>query len=447
MEYAAQPYTIVHFEVPFHGLFGWPAAAIVKGHDRAIARLVSVVFSLISIWWVYRVLRRWLDASSSLIGTAVWAMAPLILQFGQVPMPDILATTGLIIAFAYALQGNLIASSGWFLFTVLAKLTVAPFGLPILAALLAARQCRSVRGLLGLSLSWGIVPLMGLLGWIALSLHDPPGSWVMVGGVGDMGDRSMVHLRELVDPRFVGTPIVLLLAFGCGVLGVLGLLAAPWNSTARMHVWIKAAIACAVISYYALEEIAWGEPQYSVPVLFWVVVAASFGFRPLLDKLTGTLTRRYALGLVVALHVTVVALGTLYLKACRIPNIRDLEAAGELLPTDARVVVWGCIHEVCPQVWLGHNALVLKRCANSDPWLPDDFLRTTRELQKLGFTHLAVIDAEAKHSSQWNHPRLHADYMTNLAEPKSPYRAWCDAHFQEMFEGERVVLYALPEPI
>jgi hypothetical protein len=443
MDNPSQPYTVVHLEVPFHGLFGWPAAVVFKQYERAIARLVSIVFSLLSIRWAYGVLRHWLESFPSLVGTALWATAPLILHFGQVPMPDILATTGMIAAFAYALRGNLIASSAWFLFMLLAKMTVMIYGLPILTALLLARGCRSIRPLVSTALAWGIVPLLGLATWIALSRHDPPGSWVIVGGV-QAGDRSMLHLRDLFNLKFLRFPVVCLFLFGGGILGGLGLLAAPWNSAARMHPWLKGAIALSIISNYGLERIAWEEPQYSLPVLFWVIVAASFGVRPLLDKLGRTLAGRSALGLATALHVIIATVSVVFLKAPRVTNLGDMEAASRLIPTEARVLVWACVPPACPSVWLAHNTIGFDKCGYPTPWPPDDFLRTVHDLQPLGFTYLVVFDLQERHSVYWNRSLLHVPYETDFADPASPFRAWCDARFHKLFDGNRVALYWLP---
>jgi hypothetical protein len=438
----SQPYTVVRYEVPFHGLFGWPAAAVFKQYERAITRLVSVVFSLLSIGWAYRVLRHWLEPFPSLVGTALWAMAPLVLHFGQVPMPDMLATAGMIAAFAYALRGNLIASSAWFLFMLLSKMSVIVFGLPILIALLLARGCRSFRPFLRIALAWGIVPLLGLVSWIALSRHDPPGSWAIVGGV--EVNRSMLHLQNLLNPKFLRVPLVFLFPFGCGILGGLGLLAARWNSAARMHPWLKGAVALAIISDYGFEQITWVEPQYSLPVLFWVIVAASFGVRPVFDKFRRTLAGRSALGLATALHVVIAAISVVYLKAPRVPNLPDIEAAGRLIPSDARVLVWACVGIECPSVWLHHNTISFVECGYPTPWPSDDFLRKVHELQPLGFTYLVAFDVETPHSKYWNRSLLQAPYETDFADPASPFRTWCDGQFHMLFEGNRVALYSLP---
>jgi len=122
-------YTICHLEVPFFGLIGWPAANVFKNHEHAVVRLIAVMFSLLSILFLYLVLRYWLDPEPAFFGMAIWTTAPLILHFGQVPMPDILTTTGMITAFFFALHGRLGLSSGAFLFAILAKMSTLPLGI------------------------------------------------------------------------------------------------------------------------------------------------------------------------------------------------------------------------------------------------------------------------------------------------------------------------------
>jgi hypothetical protein len=251
-------------------------------------------------------------------------------------------------------------------------------------------------------------------------------------------------LGDLLNLKFFRRPLLCLFPFGCGILGGLSLLAAPWNSRARMHPWLKGAVALAIISNYGLERITWVEPQYSLPVLFWVVVAASFGVRPLLDKLGRSLAGQSIVGLAMVLHIALATISVAYLKSPRVTNIRDIEAASRLIPTGARVLVWACVPPSPPPVWLDHNTIDFDHCAYPTPWQPDDFLRTVHNLQALGFTHLAVFDMEEEHNLHWNRTLLHAPFRTDFADPGSPFRTWCDARFDKLFEGDRVVLYSLP---
>src|SRR5437764_2328287 len=57
--YEQQPFASLQLELPFHGLFGWPLSKLTT-HERAIVRIVSVLFALISIQLVYAILTTWL---------------------------------------------------------------------------------------------------------------------------------------------------------------------------------------------------------------------------------------------------------------------------------------------------------------------------------------------------------------------------------------------------
>ena len=65
--YEAKPYTVVRQEFPFHGLLGWPLARL-TGQEMAAARLVSILFALLSIHFLYLILRQWLSPGISVMG-------------------------------------------------------------------------------------------------------------------------------------------------------------------------------------------------------------------------------------------------------------------------------------------------------------------------------------------------------------------------------------------
>src|ERR1700722_14236731 len=93
--YGELHYSPVLLEFPFHGLIAWPLVGV-TGHERAVARLTSGLCSLAAIQILYWIMRFWLPPFASVLGTAIWALSPLVLHFGQLPMPDILCTTGIL---------------------------------------------------------------------------------------------------------------------------------------------------------------------------------------------------------------------------------------------------------------------------------------------------------------------------------------------------------------
>ena len=151
--YEARPFTVIRQEFPFYGLLGWPLVKCLR-NEEFVVRLISIVFALLSIELVYLILQRFLAPAMAAIGAALWGLSPLVLQFGQVPMPDILCTTGMLGAFWFALNSNLPASSTCFLFAILAKVSVIFFGLPILTALLVAKNCRTTGDGFRIAMCW-----------------------------------------------------------------------------------------------------------------------------------------------------------------------------------------------------------------------------------------------------------------------------------------------------
>jgi len=438
----APPFTIIHLEVPFHGLIGWPAAALFPQHERAVVRLVSVLFSLLSIQLLYAILRRWLEPAPAWCGVALWTTTPLFVHFGQAANPDILATTGMAAAFFFALRGQLAASSAAFLFTILAKLSIIIYGLPLLTALVLARNCRSLVEMVRVTLAWGLMPLVGLVAWLSLSLHDPPGSWVVFGGFRP-GDYGPVQLSDLLQLAFYVLPLLYLFPFGCGLMGWLGLFFAVGTGGARMNPWLKAAILLSLVVNYAGERIVWREPQYMLPVLFWLSIASAFGFPRLLEWWHRNQQGKLTLGCALLFHLMVVAGSVYFLKASRVPNVADIEAAGRLTPVEARLVVYAGTASASPSAWLNRNTLKFNPFGeNPDPGqfkLLEDQLQS---FSKAGFAYLVVFDIEQQHSLS-PVPKSTLSYATHFTEPSSATRRFFDARYQKLFEGDHVVLYRL----
>ncbi|MDB6108557.1 MAG: hypothetical protein JWR69_307 [Pedosphaera sp.] len=443
--YEWRPFTIAQLEVPFHGLLGWPLARV-AGHERMVVRLVSIAFALVSIQLLYLILRCWLKPAAATVGTAVWTTAPLVLHFGQVPMPDILCTTGILAAFFFALRGKLWASSGCFLFAVLAKTSVLAFGLPILVALLAARKCQCARDCFRCSILWGLAPLLGLSAWIALGLLAPPTPWTVLTIITERGDFG-----ALARPSFYIFVLGCLLPFGMGILGALGFASAMLKKTPGMNPWIKWALIVANVFYLVSVVRKIPEPQYTLPLLAWAVVAASFGFQSLIDRLGGGILWRAALGAALGLHVLVVVIFACDVKASRVPNFTEIESVAGMLPVDARVVVVYRYYGASPAVWLNRNVFAIDNLPELEAELP--------KLQALGFNHLVILDLESRHHdiSRTGLVALarrllraapgksspEEATLTSLADSSSPVRRYCDQRFSRLLERQHIVLYSL----
>jgi hypothetical protein len=417
--YTSQPFTACRYEVPFHGLIGWPAVALV-GHGRAVVRLISVAFSILSIYLVFSILRRWLEPGPALAGAAIWATAPLTLHFGQVPMPDILATAGIAAAFYLALQGRLMGSSLCFLFALLAKVSVIPFGLPVLAALLLSRRSSPAGRNLLLTLAWSATPLLGLLGWVALDRLGPPTPWSIPG----IAQESRSGFSELLEPRLYLKSGACLLVFGIGVLGVLGLaLLLPRGgrrpSAPVMDRRLSGSIVFAGLFYFAFILRKIPEPQYFLPLVFWLAIAAAFG-------LSRAGMSRVKLAWVLAPHLALACAATVDLKMSRVPDFPAVEQASRLLPPDARVVVFYRHYGAGPAVWLDRNVFAVH-----DPGHLD---RQLQALKAQGFRYAAILDVNSFYSWQ---------EATDFIQPSSPFRQYCDREMKKIYAAPHVILYSM----
>jgi len=442
-----QRFTIMQLEFPFHGLIGWPLT-MATAHQRAVVRLVSLLFALASIQLLYSILRFWFRPAVAAAGTALWTTAPLVLHFGQVPMPDIVCTAGMLWSLFFALRGNLLGSSAAFLFAILAKVSVIVFGLPVLTALLLARRCRSARRIFHLSILWGLAPLSGLLSWILLLyLSSPPNQCTLFYVLAERGD-----IRTLATLNFYALIAGCLLPFGVGVLGTLAL-GSLRRKTAWMNPWMKWTILISNLGYLVLILRKIPEPQYLLPPLVWLIVAASPGIDCLLTRLRSRTLCRPALVLAIVLHVSLAIAFTCDLKASRVPDYTNIESAAALLPINARVVVVYRFYGASPAVWLNKNVFAVPD--------PDTLESKLPRLVAVGFTHLVILDMESRHDLRSlgalgllkstarllgmrpSDSAVREATLTHYTEPSSPVRQFCDRRFLRLLERRWVILYSL----
>ena len=444
--YEAQPFTVVEMEIPFHGILGWPVA-VLTGRERAAVRIVSIGFAWVSIWLIYLILRKWLDPVSSAAGAAVWATAPLLLQFGQVPMPDIICTAGVLAAFLASLRGRLGWSSAGFLFAILAKSSVLACGLPILVALLVARNCRTIGQFLRESLAWGIAPLAGLITWIVvLDKFGEPTPWTLPKLLAERGE-----MQTLFTPKFYLFILACLLPFGLGVAGAIGFAVAVARRSVRMNSWVVWSVIISNLVYCLFVVRKIPEPQYLLPPLAWATMVASFGWPWLIDRWRSSTAWRASICGVAVLHAAIVVGGTINLKASRVPNFGDVEGAAKVLPPGARVIAVYRSYGASPAVWLNHNVHALDKLSELEARLP--------KLQPMGYTHVVIIDL-VSHTDRFRGMNAkaflayalevisgHSDSVgAPLSDGKNafhPVWEYCEQRFVKLYEKPRVAVYSL----
>lgn len=443
LENPQDPFTVARMDFPFHGLVGWTWAIWFPGQEREIVRLVSMAATAFSVGLFFWILRFWHTEAVALIICAIWLFSPLLLHLGQIPMPDIFATTFMMAAFAFSLRGRLLWSALFFLLALLAKVSVIVYGLPILAGLLSAKQPQRILPLFRLSIQWGLIPLVGLAFWICLGQYDPPASWQIIGGV-PCGERGPIRLEDLLSLRMYVSPLVMLFAFGCGVLGT----ACLWASFGRLRqIPGRSLVGCtlaAIVAQYLLMRITWLEFQYTLPVLFWVLWVASFGVDPILRKIREHSGFKAACLMATVFHVALILVCATYLKKSRVSNIQAIEAAQKYLPDNSRIIVFASVRgtTTSPPVWLKRNTLSLRELAlPGAPWNEAELSLQIEKLRPAGFNYLAVFDVDAA-KSVWPLARSPV-FETNYALAGSEIRQFCESRFQLIYEGDRMALYSL----
>jgi len=439
--FEAQPYTVVRYEFPFPGLISWPFVELF-GHERAVMRLVSVVFALASIELIFLILRQWLSSGVAAAGAALWGLSPLVLHFGQVPMPDIFCTTGMLAAFWFALRNNLPASSSAFLFAILSKISVIVFGLPILTALLAARKIKSSKEFSVVSLLWGIVPLLGIAGWNSLQLFHTDTPWTIT----EISQRG-IHLFSFVT--YVSF-FACLLPFGLGLVGVVGgILAITQRRLSLVDPFILWSLVVSNLIYLIFIFGKIPEPQYAVPLLAWAVILAAFGLGWLVDESRRNNRWRLVLAAMIGLQVLTVAVFAADLKSNHVADFEGVEKAAGLIPPKSRVLVVYPFYGASPAVWLNQNDYAINRIS--------DLQTKLTTLEKDGFDYLLIMDMKswlfvknggmAAIVARLPHPAsLISAKTTDFADPASPFRHFCDSRFTPVYSSPYVVLYRLPTP-
>jgi len=442
-ENAQATFTVARMDFPFHGLLGWPWVAFFPDREREIVRLISLVVAAVSVGLFFRILRFWHDERVALVICAIWIFSPLLLHLGQIPMPDIFSTTFMMAAFVFSVRGRLLGSALFFMMALLAKVSVIVYGLPILAALILAKQSKEIFSTIGLAMRWGLITLVGLTLWIVLGRYDPPASWQIIGGV-PCGERGPIRLEDLLRLSMYTPPLAMLFAFGCGVLGVAFLVASLRRLHPRPGAGLVGCVLIAIVAQYLLMRITWLEFQYTLPVFFWVLWLASFGVAPFLKKDRYGRWWKIAFFGLLAGQVGVSLVCTAYLKKSRVSSIEAIEAAQEFLPENARVIVFAFVGGTAtsPPVWLKRNTLSLCGLANpSSPWDEKEFVSQVQRLRESGFGYLAVFDTDTRNRLASFFGPL--SYETDHAVPGSSIRRFCESRFQLLYEGDRIVLYSL----
>ena len=446
--YEARPFTVARQEVPFHGVLAWPLVKVF-GHARAAVRVISILFALWSIRLLYLILRQWLGPGMALAGAALWSFSPMLLHFGTIPMPDILCTAGILAAFWFASNNNLPASSGCFLFAILAKISIIVFGLPVLTALLVARNCKTLQECARAAFCWGVIPLIGIISWLSLEFMDPDTPWTIAKMMERQGSE-----HPLLTAKFYEFVLAILIPYGLGFIGILGVgVALAKKCASQINPWVKWTLLVSNFLYIILVVSKVAEPQYLLPSLAWLILMATFGIDYLTRKTNCVFRWQAGAVLVVCLHVLAVGVLTLDFKASRLPDYATVEKAAAAIPAGARVIVAYPFYGAGAAVWLNHNVLAINHADELETELP--------RLKQNGFSYLVLMDVKTRTRTKGNQLKTLAaifhlgrqpttgrdPFLSDYALPTSLFCQYCDPRFARVFSSDFVIVYNLSSPI
>lgn len=426
-----QEYTVVRLEVPFHAAFG-ALLARVTGEAPWVWRSISILASLLSIILATFVFCHFVPEGGGFLAGALFSSAPLLLHYGQVPMPDILCTLGMITSFAVAclfkthkFYFKVILSALAFAAALLGKPSILPFALPICVFLFVPEDRRlEKKNFLPFCL-WCAIALAPLLIWVFGSLHDPPGTMNLFS-LSTHEQRGFPG--DLRDPMFFVRVFSYLTLFGVGPLGFLlsarGLCFISKSKTKNLLI---AALISILSTYMGMTRYMWREPQYTLPVLFWLSLFAAYGwmYRPRILRLKLVFA---CLGIC---QLMTLAWATVDLKSDRVPNHAELQGLTRFLDKNAKILQVSPSYGATPSGLLQRTTLFyVPRSTKTQESL--DFYR------KRSYTHVLFWDYTLRGNP------LNKERRVVRARELEP-ELWNFAHsnLKLVYESEHVSLFAL----
>ena len=345
----SQPYTVIRLEFPYHGILGYPFSKIFGFHGWLYATL-SLLFSFTIIIFSWRLFRIFTDFYSSSFGLMLLVLAPLFLHFGQVAMPDVIALTGLVTSLygaAYTVTnpkqlvinerknwlGFFISASLFSLIGILGKPSLLPYGLPV--SLLAIQLFEEKKTKIIAFLGFWLITIYPLILWNLLVYFDPPYSWNIF-----LASVVQAPLFELLlSPIFYIKTITWAIILGVGIPGIIfSISAIPiMFKLPKYRWWLPSALFSIVFVYISQRTYLIREPQYTIPIVFWLTFFAAIAINELRQKGSKLVSPKLLLGLF-TIHLITVTWGVIYLKTDKFPTARSLTAISEILPPKAKVV-------------------------------------------------------------------------------------------------------------
>lgn len=422
---SAEP-TVIRYEFPFHALLSWPLHKVF-GEQPWVGRLVSIFFSILCLYFLWQLTLQFFPNQNYQQRFAFWLLSstPIFLYYGQAPMPDVISLAGLLMSIAFAHKKQILYSAMAFAFALLAKPSALPFALPVV--LLFYRQDKEY---LKQFVLWNVISVLPLLLWSAGALKDPLGSWNLLQAMTDADHKGFPH--DLMDSQFYFKVAAYLCFFGVGVfsfLAIPSLQSILSNGSSKALFYIGAVISCLFV-YIMNCRYMWREPQYTLPVLFFVVLFLTEGSSFLLKR--KHIINKLGLALLVVVHTYMVFYALRDLRSDRVPHLKEIAELQNVLPVDAKVLQVSPSFGAAPSFYLKRRTLLFVRNPGQS------IAENLDAYRALGYTHLLFMDytlrdAQNPHSRQWiKATHLHPDLL-HIAQ----------SLLVEEASSEHVILYSL----
>jgi hypothetical protein len=426
------PYSGLRFEFPFPALLATIAGRAGWPEGKSFYVLLSLVCSLVSAWFLLLVLRHWqVPEHAGVAAGILWLFSPLVLHYGQIPMPDIFATCFMSAAlYLNVVRSSVFISSLLFAIALLAKPNVGPFAFPFASWILSDSTLSWPNRLVRIA-CWGILPTLFLGIWLLLSRHDAPHvqNLLTLLQVGQLDAGAGGLLLPGVWIRMASY----LTFFGIGAVGLLALVVSRRTDAIppRTRWLFLAALLSAIFCYARFTRFMWREPQYTLPLLFWLTLFVGLRSASLFDRLRGSKGLRAAFQVAAVAQVVVTTALTMDLKASRAPADEELSHLRDAVRTSRRVLTLSPSYGASSSIWLGKNTLEYFAASQS----PEASLET---FERLGFSAFVVFDYSLRAGISFQ-----ARTWTDVAALQPALIKYLEGNRREIYRGRHSRVFSL----
>jgi hypothetical protein len=426
------PFSGLRYEFPFPALLATVARKASWPEGWSFYVLLSMLCSLSGSWCLILVLRHWsVPEVSSRAAAALWLFSPLVLHYGQNAMPDIFAVFFMAGAlYLMVVRSSVLGSSSLFAVALLAKPNIGPFALPFAAWIATDPSGSWPNRFLQLAF-WGLLPTLLLGIWLLISRNDAPHvqNLLTLLNAGQLDAGYASFLSPGVWFRLASYPTF----FGIGAVGMLALLVSrPTEPIPPRVRWLfLAALLSSMICYARFTRFMWREPQYTLPLLFWLTLFVGLRSASLFERSVRFERARSAFMFAAVVQVMVSALLAMDLKASRAPDDGELRDLRDAVRVSSRVLTLSPSYGASSSIWLGKNTLEYYAVSGS----PEASLET---FQRLGFSHFVMFDYSLRAGISFRERT-----WTNVAALQPALVRYLEQQRREIYRGAHSRVFSL----